>query len=117
MIEQRFLPGSHLVCRFMGESGDVIAGKVIKVQVGKVHIKNLLTNNTSIRKLAIVKKRSIIVPRSKAVAVRALFEKTGNKKSARVLAVSIATQAKKGNPPRVVEAVKKRKVGRPKKIR
>lgn len=83
-----------MVCRYHGESGDVIAGKVVKVAAGKVHIKNLLTDALSIRALAIVERRNIVVPRNKATAVRAAFEKKGDKKAARKMAVAVAKAIK-----------------------
>lgn len=93
--KQKFVKGNYVVCRYRGESGDVIVGMVLKTRAGKVHIKNLLTRTTSIRSLAIVERRNIVVPRTKAITIRTVFEKNGDKKAARKMAVSVAKAIKK----------------------
>lgn len=94
MPKQKLSRGNYVVCRYLGDSGDVIAGKVLKIWGGKAHIKNLLTGSTSVRSLGIVEKRNVVVPRNKATAVRNAFENTGNKKAARKMAVAAAKATK-----------------------
>lgn len=94
MPKKKLAVGNYLVCRYLGDSGDVIAGKVLKVRAGKAHIKNLLTGHISIRALSIVEKRNVVVPRNKATAIRTVFEKKGDKKVARKMAVATAKKVK-----------------------
>lgn len=93
-LKKKLASGNYVVCRYLGSSGDVITGKVLKIRAGKAHIKNLLTGTTSIRAVEIVERRNIVVPRNKATAIRNTFLKKKDKKAAKKMAVAVAKSLK-----------------------
>lgn len=84
----------YIVCRYKGESGDVIAGQVVKIRAGKAFMKNLLTGGDSERAVDIVNRRNIVVPRKDALAVAEIFHESEDKQKARKAAVEVADRVK-----------------------
>ncbi len=84
----------YVVCRYKGESGDVIAGQVLKIRAGKAFLKNLLTGTESKRAVDIVNRRNIVVPRAVALGVAEIFHETDDKQKARKAAVKAAETVK-----------------------
>lgn len=111
----------YIVCRYKGESGDVIAGQVLRIRAGKAYMKNLLTGADSQRALDIVNRRNITVPRDVALSVAQIFHDTEDKQKARKAAVEAAEKVKAEEEKTVtdtkIEVAPKRKPGRPPKAK
>jgi hypothetical protein len=98
--------GQHVVCAYHGDNGDLIVGRVESVRSnGDVILRNLLTDNRSVKGREILSQRNVIV--SKRQAQRVVDEAShSNAKEARKLAVVIANGTKSeptGDPVEHVE--------------
>lgn len=118
--EQKMKTGDYVICRYNGESGDVIAGRIVTVKRnGKVDLVNLLTNTDSTRARVDLNRRNLVVSKATAMKVVGVFEATKDKKKARDEACNLASAATESSKPvkaeKTEKEVVKRGPGRPKK--
>jgi hypothetical protein len=82
--------GRYVLCRYNGDNGDLIAGRVESVRTnGDVICKSLLNGARHVKLLSVFKQRNVLVTKGDADKVVAAF-KLGGKKLARVEAVKLA---------------------------
>ncbi len=108
--------GDYIICRYKGESGDLLAGRVVTLhRDGKVTSSNLLNGGESTRHIDVLYRRNLVVPKAAAMEVVAVFEKTKDKQKARAKAVELATLATQSAASSDAPAPVKRGPGRPRK--
>jgi hypothetical protein len=84
--------GDYLICRYKGESGDLIAGRVTHIhRDGKITSANLLSKGESTRHVDVLYRRNLVVSRSAAMQVVDAYGKDEDKQRARAKAVELAT--------------------------
>ena len=97
--KRSFKKGYWLVCKYKGDNGDLIVGRVESVRTnGQVILTNLLTGALSTKSAAVLLKRNVVVNKALADKVLAIFEAEG-KKEARAAAVRLAAAKLAENVP------------------
>jgi len=82
--------GYWVICKYKGNNGDLIAGRVESVRTnGKVILTNLLTGGLATKDAAVLLKRNVVVNKATTSKVIAIFEAQG-KKEAREASVRLA---------------------------
>ena len=94
-----FKKGYWVICRYSGENGDLIAGRVESVRTnGKVLLTNLLTGALATKDANTLLKRNLVVNKATTDKVVAIFEAQG-KKEARAAAVRLSSALLADNSP------------------
>lgn len=92
MKKRVFRKGQWVICRYLGDNGDLIAGRVDSVRNGgKVLLTNLLTGSQSVKRADVLNRRNQIVTKSVVDKVVKTFKAKG-KKAARTLAVQLTKE-------------------------
>lgn len=81
---------NYVLCKYRGDNGDLIAGRVVSVRRnGEVVLENLLTGHRSLKSIKVLEKRNVKVTKKAASRVLRAFQQMG-KAAARLEAVLVA---------------------------
>lgn len=80
--------GQHVICKYHGNNGDTIVGRIESVRSkGNIILTNLLTGHRSTKDVYIVETRLHIVHKAVALKVVEVFQNTKDRQKARAFAV------------------------------
>jgi len=94
-MDTKFKKGQHVVCKYHGDNGDLVVGRIESVRSsGEIVLYNLVTGGRSLKSASVLGLRNVVVPKVKAVA---LLKYANNKKELRERAVALADNERR-NP-------------------
>lgn len=87
-----FQPGDYVICKYGGGSGEVVVGRVKRLDGDDALLENLLTGGEALRKVRVLEKRNAVVTEAQAQSIIAVYQKTGSRMVARIAAVNLAVE-------------------------